>query len=41
MRFPVKVPDNVGTCHLNTPAALFINDEFVKILFRFGGFRFA
>ena len=27
--------------HLNTPAVLFLNKEFVKILFRFGGCRFA
>ena len=27
--------------HLNTPTILFVNKEFVKILFRFGGGRFA
>ena len=27
--------------HLNTPAVLFVNKEFVKILFRFGGCHFA
>ena len=27
--------------HLNTPAVLFVNKEFVKALFRFGGCRFA